>query len=143
MLVHMLITAAAPALSAASPPAKHLVLVVADDLGYADLGYAGSQIATPNIDKLASAGVKLAHFYVQRACSPTRGALLTGRYNIRYGFQSGVLTSQNNWSLPLDETLLPQFVKRVDARSKCHAVGKWHLGFPTSSHMPLGRGFDR
>ncbi|EOD26231.1 hypothetical protein EMIHUDRAFT_457393 [Emiliania huxleyi CCMP1516] len=138
----MLITAAAPALSAASPPAKHLVLVVADDLGYADLGYAGSQIATPNIDKLASAGVKLAHFYVQRACSPTRGALLTGRYNIRYGFQSGVLTSQNNWSLPLDETLLPQFVKRVDARSKCHAVGKWHLGYHRWEHTPTFRGFD-
>ena len=67
---------------------RHLVLIVADDLGSADLGYTGSDIITPNIDGLRSSGVELTNFYVQRACSPTRAALLTGRYNIRYGFQN-------------------------------------------------------
>ena len=99
---------------------KHVVLIVADDLGYADLGYSGSLIATPHLDELAGRGVKLNNFYVQRACSPTRGALLTGRYNIRYGFQSGVLTDHNNYSLPLNETLLPQFIHRtVNASCLC------------------------
>ena len=59
--------------------ARHVVLIVADDLGYADLGSTGSGIATPNIDRLSSEGVSVANFYVQRACSPTRAALLTGR----------------------------------------------------------------
>ena len=89
----------------------------------------------------ANSGVKLGNFYVQRACSPTRAALLTGRYNIRYGFQSGVLTDHNNYSLPLTETLLPQFVQRTRA-AKAHAVGKWHLGYHRWEHTPTFRGFD-
>jgi|EP00966_Prymnesium_polylepis_P289572 hypothetical protein len=117
-----LLLALSSAASAVQRP-KHVLLIVADDLGSADLGYTGSQIATPNIDRLAGEGVKLANFYVQRACSPTRAALLTGRYNIRYGFQSGVLTNTNNYSLPLNETTLPQFVHRAVAAST-HMVGK-------------------
>ena len=136
------LAAAADAFSpAAQTKPRHLVLIVADDLGYADLGYTGSEIRTPNIDGLANNGVKLGSFYVQRACSPTRAALLTGRYNIRYGFQSGVLTDHNNYSLPLDETLLPQFVRRTRA-AKAHAVGKWHLGYHQWEHTPTYRGFD-
>ncbi|KAL1504270.1 hypothetical protein AB1Y20_010679 [Prymnesium parvum] len=122
-------------------PPKHVVLIVADDLGYADLGYTGSNISTPHIDRLAADGVKLSNFYVQRACSPSRAALLTGRYNIRYGFQSGVLTDRNNYSLPLEETLLPQFVRR-SVPSACHMVGKWHLGYQRWEHTPTFRGFD-
>ena len=138
-----LIAVIALELVSAFSPAKprHLVLIVADDLGYADLGYTGSEIRTPNIDGLANAGVKVANFYVQRACSPTRAALMTGRYNIRYGFQSGVLTDHNNYSLPLTETLLPQFVHRTLA-AKTHAVGKWHLGYHRWEHTPTFRGFD-
>ena len=120
---------------------KHVVLIVADDLGYADLGYSGSLIATPHLDELAGRGVKLNNFYVQRACSPTRGALLTGRYNIRYGFQSGVLTDHNNYSLPLNETLLPQFIHRT-VNASCHALGKWHVGYHRWAHTPTFRGFD-
>ena len=136
----LLLAATATAFSPATP-ARHVILIVADDLGYADLGYTGSQIATPNIDKLASQGVKLSDFYVQRACSPTRAALMTGRYNIRYGFQSGVLTDHNNYSLPLTETLLPEFVHRTRP-SSTHAVGKWHLGYHQWEHTPTFRGFD-
>ena len=118
---------------------KHVVLIVADDLGSADLGYTGSLISTPHLDKLAGEGVKLANFYVQRACSPTRGALLTGRYNIRYGFQSGVLTDRNNFSMPLNETLLPQFFHRTVAGSHCHMVGYVPHGESNSSLLPTAR----
>lgn len=127
--------------SGSSRRPRHVVLVVADDLGYADLGYTGSNISTPHIDALARQGVKLANFYVQRACSPSRAALMTGRYNIRYGFQSGVLTNRNNFSLPLSETILPQFVHRA-VRARCHIVGKWHLGYHRWEHTPTFRGFD-
>lgn len=104
---------------------KHVVLIVADDLGHSDLGFTGSQINTPNIDALAKNGVKMKNFYVQRACSPTRAALMTGRYNIRYGFQSGVLTDHNQYSLPLNETLLPQAIKHSVPGAHAHMVGKW------------------
>ena len=139
-LVASVVNGEAGALTSAARP-KHVVLIVADDLGYADLGYTGSEIATPNIDKLAAQGVKVANFYVQRACSPTRAALLTGRYNIRYGFQSGVLTDRNNYSLPLSETTLPQFVRKT-VGADCHMVGKWHLGYHRWEHTPTFRGFD-
>ena len=121
---------------------KHILLIVVDGLGSADLGYTGSQIRTPNIDGLRAQGVALDSFYVQRACSPTRAALLTGRYNIRYGFQSGVLTDRNNYSLPLDEATLPQYVRRAVPAAACHMVGKWHLGYHQWENTPTFRGFD-
>ena len=121
---------------------KHILLVVIDDLGYADLGFTGSQINTPTIDALAATGVVLKSFYVQRACSPSRASLLTGRYNIRYGFQSGVLKDVNPYSLPLNETLLPAFVKKAVPVSAAHMIGKWHLGYNKYNHTPAYRGFD-
>ena len=66
--------------------ATTIVLLVVDDLGRSDLGYTGSMIATHSIDALAAAGTLLSSYYVQRACSPSRAALLTGRYPTRYGF---------------------------------------------------------
>ena len=137
----------APAPTASGAPAalapKHVLLIVVDDLGSADLGYTGSLIRTPTIDALAASGVRLGSFYVQRACSPTRAALMTGRYNIRYGFQSGVLTDANAYALPLNETLLPAFVKRAaGGTARAHMVGKFHLGFASWRHTPTFRGFD-
>lgn len=111
--------------------AKHVLLILADDLGYGDLGYTGSEISTPNIDRLARQGVIFESFYVQRACSPTRAALLTGRYNMRYGMQSGVLEEYNNYTLALTETLLPRVLKSLGVVSEAHAIGKWHLGYAT------------
>ena len=116
--------ASAALLAAASATPKHVLLIVVDDLGSADLGFTGSQIATPNIDAMAASGVRLGSFYVQRACSPTRAALMTGRYNLRYGFQSGVLEDNDGYALGLNETLLPAFVKAT-TRAKAHMVGKW------------------
>jgi hypothetical protein len=65
------------------PKRPHIILIVADDLGYNDVGYHGSDIRTPNIDRLALAGVRLENYYVQPVCTPTRSQLLTGRYQVR------------------------------------------------------------
>ena len=81
--------AVSPAWAAASKRQPNIVYFLADDLGWADVGYHGSDIKTPSIDKLASSGAKLESFYAQPVCSPTRAALMTGRYPIRYGLQTG------------------------------------------------------
>ena len=79
------------ALSPSRPPQPHIVILLADDLGWGDVGFHGSKIGTPNIDALAARGVRLEQFYVQPVCSPTRAALLTGRYPMRLGLQVGVI----------------------------------------------------
>lgn len=117
-----------------------VVLLVVDDLGTADLGLAGSRINTPHLDALAAGGTVLTNYYVMRACSPTRAALQTGRYTIRYGFQSGVLEPAKPYGLALNETLLPQHLARHGFVS--HAVGKWHLGHCSWAHTPTFRGYS-
>jgi hypothetical protein len=94
------------------PPPRHVVLIVADDLGYGDLGYTGSDVKTPTLDGLAKSGVILSSYYVQRACSPTRASILSARYNIRYGMQSGVLETGQLFGLDLNETMLPQALRK-------------------------------
>ena len=120
--------------------ASTILFLVVDDLGTADLGYTGSQIRTPTLDALAAGGTVLSSYYVQRACTPTRAALLTGRYPLRYGFQSGVLEPRKAYGLPLNETLVPQLLR--SAGWATHAIGKWHLGFYRWEHTPTFRGFD-
>eukprot|EP01079_Euglenida_sp_SAG-EU17-18_P001819 gene1819-2940_t len=92
---------------------RTVVVIIIDDLGFADLGFTGSAVRTPHLDSLATGGVRLSNYYVQRACSPTRAALLTGRYNIRYGMQSGVLETSQPFGLDLAETLLPQALRQA------------------------------
>ena len=69
----------------------NIVYIVADDLGWKDVGYHGSDIKTPNLDKLAEDGARLEQFYAQPMCTPTRAALMTGRYPFRYGLQTLVI----------------------------------------------------
>ena len=69
----------------------NIIFIMADDLGNADLGYRGGQIQSPNIDKLAQEGVRLESFYGQQVCTPSRAALMTGRYPMRYGLQTLVI----------------------------------------------------
>jgi arylsulfatase A-like enzyme len=76
---------ALPGLAAGGPSRPNIVLIVADDLGWADVGYHGSKIRTPNIDRLAQTGIELDQHYVAPVCTPTRAALLTGRYWSRFG----------------------------------------------------------
>jgi arylsulfatase A-like enzyme len=83
-------------------PRPHIVYIVADDLGWKDVGFHGSDIKTPNIDRLAQEGARLEQFYVQPMCTPTRAALMTGRYPFRYGLQTLVIPTPSKYGLPTD-----------------------------------------
>ncbi len=123
------------------PPARpHILLVLADDLGFKDVGFHGSEIQTPNLDGLAAAGARLSQFYVQPVCSPTRSSLMTGRYPIRQGLQVGVIRPWADYGLPLEERTLAQALKEVGYRTAI--TGKWHLGCHDGAYLPRQRGFD-
>jgi arylsulfatase A-like enzyme len=120
----------------------NVVFILADDLGREDCGFmGGKQIKTPHIDRLAAAGAKLDAFYVQPVCSPTRAALMTGRYPMRHGLQVGVVRPWAQYGLPLDERTLAQALK--EAGYATAIVGKWHLGHSAPDYLPTRRGFDR
>ncbi|SCW74089.1 arylsulfatase B [Ancylobacter rudongensis] len=123
------------------PPRPHILYIMADDLGSADVGFRGSDIKTPNLDALAAGGAALGHFYTQPMCTPTRAALMTGRYPLRYGLQTAVIPSGGDYGLATDEFLLPQALKEVGYRTAL--VGKWHLGHADRKYWPCQRGFDR
>jgi len=118
----------------------NIVVILADDLGNADLGIHGSDIRTPNIDALAAGGVRLESFYGMPVCTPARAALMTGRYPIRYGLQTLVIFPSHTYGLPTDERTLPQALK--DAGYYTAMVGKWHLGHADKKFWPQNRGFD-
>lgn len=118
----------------------NIVYIVADDLGWKDVGYHGSDIKTPTIDGLAATGARLEQFYAQPMCTPTRACLMTGRYPLRYGLQTAVILSGHTYGLSTDEVLLPQVLK--EAGYGTAIVGKWHLGHADPKYWPRQRGFD-
>ena len=120
------------------PP--NFVVILADDLGYADVGFQGLRdFATPNIDQLAASGVRFTNAYVSHPyCSPSRAGLLTGRYQHRFGHVHNPKFRADE-GLPLSETLLPEVLSEAGYVSGI--VGKWHLGDAPRFH-PLARGFD-
>ncbi len=123
--------------SAGRPP--NVVLIYCDDLGYGDLGCYGSDIRTPNIDGLASGGVKFTQFYsANPVCSPSRASLLTGRYPTRVGVPR-VLMPQDKGGLPDSEQTLASLLKTRGYSTMC--IGKWHLGHQPE-YLPTHRGFD-
>jgi arylsulfatase A-like enzyme len=135
-------TAAAAATATNNKP--NILVIIADDLGYADIGAnGGTEIPTPNIDSLAKNGVRFTSGYVSGPyCSPTRAALLTGRYQQRFGHEfnpGGNGESNLHIGLSLKERTLPEKLK--EAGYKTALVGKWHLGHAEPFH-PLRRGFD-
>jgi arylsulfatase A-like enzyme len=122
----------------------NVLLIVADDLGYADIGVNGCQdVPTPYIDSIAKNGVRFTNGYVSGPyCSPTRAGLLTGRYQQRFGHEFNPGPAQNadpEFGLSLNETTLPQRLKSLGYATGM--VGKWHLGYELKFH-PLKRGFD-
>jgi arylsulfatase A-like enzyme len=130
-----------PATAAAQPASRpNIVYILADDLGWKDVGYHGSDIRTPNIDALAKGGARLEQFYAQPFCTPSRAALMTGRYPFRYGLQTVVILSNGKYGLPTDEWTLPQALKAAGYRTAI--VGKWHLGHADRKYWPKQRGFD-
>lgn len=136
----VLLAGALAAGAAEEAPRPNIVFLLADDLGWADVGFHGSEIKTPNIDRLAAAGARLESFYALPVCTPTRCALMTGRHPIRYGRQFNVLRPGSRVGLSLDERLLPEALR--DAGYATALVGKWHLGDFEEAYLPHRRGFD-
>jgi arylsulfatase A-like enzyme len=132
----------APAAQAPAVPGKpNIVHIVADDLGWKDVGFNGcTDIKTPNLDALAAAGARFTQFYVQPMCTPTRAALMTGRYPFRYGLQTAVIPSVSAYGLDTTEWLMPQCLKEAGYRTAI--IGKWHLGHADKKYWPKQRGFD-
>ncbi|HEX8914097.1 MAG TPA: arylsulfatase [Humisphaera sp.] len=128
--------------AAAAPASKpNIIHIVADDLGWRDVGFNGcTDIKTPNLDALCAGGAKLTQFYVQPMCTPTRAALMTGRYPFRYGLQTAVIPSVSSYGLDTTEWLMPQALK--EAGYKTAIIGKWHLGHADKKYWPKQRGFD-
>lgn len=128
----------APTLRANDGPAN-IVLILADDLGFGDVGCYGSHIPTPNLDRLAESGVRFTHFYsANPVCSPSRASLLTGRYATRMGLP-GVMFPDHKGGIPSTEYTLPQLLQPAGYRTGM--VGKWHLGDATG-YQPNDKGFD-
>lgn len=121
----------------------NLIIILTDDLGYADVGFNGCQdIPTPNIDRIAAQGVTFTNAYVTYpVCGPSRAGLITGRYQDRFGFGRNPLFAPKDpdMGLPLSEQTLARVLGRAGYQSA--ALGKWHLG-AHPSQRPLERGFD-
>src|SRR5687768_2255522 len=129
---------------AQAPPRPNVVLIMTDDMGWADIGsYGASDIKTPNINSLARDGVRFTDFYANGVlCTPTRGGLISGRYQQRYGLESALGNAggpDGERGLPAGGHSLPQLLKTSGYATAL--VGKWHLGYKPE-FSPNAHGFD-
>lgn len=135
------VAAAAPALPGnAATPKPNVVIFLADDLGFRDVGYQGAEIDTPNIDALAEGGLRFERFHSFPLCSPTRAGLLTGRHPVRYGLTYSVVRPWSHYGLSTAETTMADVFR--GAGYQTGAIGKWHLGHTHRKLLPQSRGFD-
>jgi arylsulfatase A-like enzyme len=131
---------AAATLMAAPTQKPNIVYILVDDLGYSDTGFSGNRvIKTPNLDRLAKEGTILNCLYGQPLCSPTRAALMTGRYPVHTGVYA-VVFPRAPWGLPLEERTLAEALR--EGGYETAMVGKWHLGESNEKYLPTRRGFD-
>lgn len=137
LLLALVVASSGPVRAAEKPD---IVFFLIDDLGYADCGFnGGKDIRTPHIDALAKGGTNLAAHYVQPVCSPTRAALMTGRYATGTGVYT-IVRPGAKWGLPLEERTLASALK--EAGYTTAITGKWHLGEFDPAYVPTSRGFD-
>ena len=124
----------------AKPP--NVVLILADDLGYGDIGAFGARlIETPHIDGLARDGIRMTDFYASgNVCTPSRAGLLTGRYALRDGMAAGTVKPGDTHGLPPGTPTIAEMLQRQGYRTAL--VGKWHLGHHKEEQRPNARGFD-
>jgi arylsulfatase A-like enzyme len=126
--------------SAAAPDRPNVVIFLADDLGWGDVGFHGGPIETPHIDRLAREGIELSRFYVNPICSPTRAALMTGRDPIKLGIAYQVIEAWDNHGVHPEERFLSEAFRAAGYQTA--AIGKWHLGHAQETYLPRSRGFD-
>ena len=120
---------------------SNIIVILADDLGYGDLGCdGGTIIRTPNLDRMAAEGTRLSDFYASaNVCTPSRAGLLTGRYAIRLGLAEQVIQASETRGLPTTELTIPKVLKATHATA---LIGKWHLGHTGDHWPPTVHGFD-
>ncbi|HEX8911671.1 MAG TPA: sulfatase-like hydrolase/transferase [Humisphaera sp.] len=133
--------AAAPASQPAGGAKPNFLILVADDLGYADVGFTGgTAIPTPNLDRFAAGGVTFTDFRACPMCSPTRAGLMTGRWPGRFGMMRAVVPPWSDAGLPPDERTLPELLAAAGYERR-GIFGKWHLGHARRAFLPLAHGF--
>jgi arylsulfatase A-like enzyme len=137
LLAVIILSSAAGKKGALNP---NILIILADDLGYADVGFHGSDIKTPNIDRIARDGVQLEQFYACPMCSPTRAGLMTGRYPIRFGLMRAVIPPQREYGMPPEEFTIAEMLKNAGYKH-LGIVGKWHLGHRQKKWLPTNQGF--
>ena len=124
----------------------NILILYADDLGWGDIeSFGHPQSLTPNIDLLISKGIKLTNWYsASPVCSPSRAALLTGRYQTRSGIYPGVFWPTSIGGLPLNEITIPELIKDNNLNYNTAIIGKWHLGVggENGTYLPTKQGFD-
>jgi len=128
------------ATSSSAEDRPNVIIMLADDLGWADVAYHGGPIDTPSLDRLAEEGVELRRFYTTPICSPTRAALMTGRDPIRLGVAYAVILPWSNSGIHPDEHFMPESFKAAGYQTAM--VGKWHLGHAQETYHPNQRGFE-
>ena len=124
----------------AAPQHPNVLIFLADDLGWNDVGYHGSEILTPHIDRLASEGVRFERAYSFPLCSPTRSGLMTGRSPMRLGMAYAVVRPWSRYGVPVQERFMSQAFQ--EAGYQTAITGKWHLGHAYKRFLPRSRGFD-
>ena len=134
------VCAAAVALSLSLSGARpvHLIHILADDLGYNDVSWHNPVMKTPVLQSLQDSGVHLAGLHTWKACAPSRGSIMSGRYPFHYGFYDN--QDANAYGLPTNFTTLPSLLQA--AGYSTHIVGKWHLGYRSPELTPTRRGFE-
>ena len=145
-LFHLFIIATAALLGGPAPGAQaaspNIILILADDLGYGDVGaYGAALVQTPSIDRMAAEGMRLTDFHASgNVCTPSRAGLLTGRYAVRSGLAEGTITVNDERGLPAGTVTIAALLRAHGYRTGL--IGKWHLGHHSEAQQPNAQGFD-
>jgi len=131
-------------LSTQSNPDPHIIFILVDDQGYADVGYnsQGSDmwLFTPTIDELSNQGIRLTQYYAAHSCTPSRSSIMTGKFPINNGLGYRIPTTSSPYGLPLEHRTLAEYLQERGYSTQL--LGKWHLGFHNANYLPTARGFD-
>ena len=119
----------------------NIIIIVADDLGWNDIGFHGSEIKTPNLDQLAAESIELKRFYSAPICSPTRAGLLTGKYPDRFNLRNRVFSPLAKDGISPEEIFLSEMLEKAGYKQRA-AFGKWHLGHSNYKYHPNNQGFN-